>query len=291
MSFYIASLDQITIPELLASVGNTSGKVFMGHPKAKQERQAGTAPDSFIEIVLLTSGHVIRECNFNSIRVNPQDIHLSISGKPAFIKEMSSDAKGWYCRLPSSFLSSVAAHEHLTSEIELISSFLYQYPLRLNNAIFERLLSNLKFIDQLFRQAQPDYFLIYIYLLASIYEIKKMMQESNLDFYPVKAFSITKKYNDLLLEYIETEQQIDFYAEQLQVSPNHLNKSVKAVTDKTAIELLNEVRLLEAQRRLKTTSLSVAEIAFKLGFDDPSYFSRFFKKRTGKTPGEFRESD
>ncbi|MDL2257071.1 helix-turn-helix domain-containing protein [Bacteroidales bacterium OttesenSCG-928-I14] len=242
-----------------------------------------------IEIVLVSSGYAVRECNFNNIRINAQEIHLSIGDSPYCVEEKDTNVEGWYCSFSPLFLRSIAPHEHLISEIELISSFLFQYPLRLSASVFERIKTDMTFIYQLYSKKTPEYFLIYVYLLACIYEIKKVMQESHLDFYPAKAFSITKDYSQLLNRYIEKEYQISFYAKKLNISPNHLNKSIKAVTGKTAISLLNEMRLNEAKQRLKNTDMPVSEIAFQLGFEDPSYFSRFFKKKTGVSPVEFRE--
>jgi AraC-like DNA-binding protein len=88
---------------------------------------------------------------------------------------------------------------------------------------------------------------------------------------------------------LEQEQNLEFYAKTLKITPNHLNKSVKSVTGKTAIGLLNEMRLIEAQLRLKHTDFSISEIAYQVGFEDRSYFSRFFKKATGDSPVEFRK--
>ncbi len=193
--------------------------------------------------------------------------------------------------MDQSFLDQIPAKDDLVNEIELISSFLYQYPLRLDNPVFQRLNSNFNFLNQLYHASKMDYVLMHAYLVACIYEIKRVMKESNLDFYPAKAFSITKKYTDLLDTYIEKEQNIEFYAQQLKITPNHLNKSVKSVTGKTAITLLNEIRLSEIKSRLKNTNLSISEIAYCLGFEDQSYFSRFFKKKTGISPIAFRKSN
>jgi AraC-like DNA-binding protein len=241
---------------------------------------------SRIELLFVTSGYLIRECNFNSIRINRNDFHLSLSVSQSTISEMSPDIEGYYCRFDSSFYP----QEDLGSEIELISSFLYQYPLRLNEKVFLRLSANFDAIACLYNEREVDYSLIQAYLLVCIYEIRKLMRESSLDFYPVKAFSITKQYSDLLSTHIEQEQSIAFYAGELKITPNHLNKSVKSVTGKTAIQLLNETRLAEAYSRLKHTNETVSEIAYRLGFEDQSYFSRFFKKATGMTPAEFRKN-
>jgi len=78
------------------------------------------------------------------------------------------------------------------------------------------------------------------------------------------------------------------YAVQLNITPNHLNAICKKKSGKSAGELIRQRVLLEAKRLLAHTTLSVAEIAYKLNFDDNSYFGRYFKKYTGMTPETFR---
>lgn len=80
------------------------------------------------------------------------------------------------------------------------------------------------------------------------------------------------------------------YAEMLFVSQNHLNNTVKKVLGKTIGDLVHERIVLEAQRLLFHTDKSVKEIAFELNYDDPSYFTRFFRKHVGQAPHEFREA-
>lgn len=75
----------------------------------------------------------------------------------------------------------------------------------------------------------------------------------------------------------------------LGVTPGHLNDTVKARTGSPAGDLLRDRRLLEAKRLLLHSQLGVAEIAYKLGYDDPSYFARSFRRETGASPANFRE--
>ena len=241
------------------------------------------------EIVFVTSGYLILEGNFNSIRVNRQEIHLSISHQTIQIDETSEDLKGWYCRIDIALIQNLFQKEDVKNEIEIISSFLYEYPLRLNPFLFERLSSAFDYQMKLLQEIPVDYPLVYSYLLVCIYEIKKLLKKSVPDFYPVKSFLIVKLYNDLLYRYINKEQNVGFYAKKLNLTTNHLNKSVKTVLGKTAIQLLNERRLLEAKSLLKYTDFSINEISEQLGFEDRSYFSRFFKKRTGIPPIDFRQ--
>jgi YesN/AraC family two-component response regulator len=76
----------------------------------------------------------------------------------------------------------------------------------------------------------------------------------------------------------------------LAITPDHLNKCVKATIGKTSQELLADMIILEAKVLLKQTSLSISEIAFKFSETNPSDFSRFFKNKIGLSPKEFRQS-
>jgi AraC family transcriptional regulator, transcriptional activator of pobA len=89
-------------------------------------------------------------------------------------------------------------------------------------------------------------------------------------------------------EYLQQKQPV-YYAEKLKISERKLNELCKLATGKTVGEYLNDRVVLEAKRLLYNSPLNVKEIAFYLGFNDPSYFNRFFKRNTGATALAFRE--
>ncbi|WP_225803249.1 AraC family transcriptional regulator [Streptomyces sp. NK15101] len=78
-------------------------------------------------------------------------------------------------------------------------------------------------------------------------------------------------------------------AERLGVSSGHLAEAVRAATGRTPAALLREARTLEAQRLIAGTELSIRQVAARVGFADPAYFCRFFRRETGRTPGDFRK--
>ncbi|HEY4415787.1 MAG TPA: AraC family transcriptional regulator [Verrucomicrobiae bacterium] len=78
------------------------------------------------------------------------------------------------------------------------------------------------------------------------------------------------------------------YARELGVTANHLNDVVHAETGRSAGSIVRQRRLLDAQRLLSHSDLSVSEIGYQTGFPDPSYFGRFFRRETGETPAAFR---
>ena len=84
------------------------------------------------------------------------------------------------------------------------------------------------------------------------------------------------------------ERQIGFYASALAMTPDRLNDHVKRATGVTAGHLIRQRVLTEAKRELVFTGRPIHDIAYALGFTDPSHFARFFRKQTGTTPQDFR---
>ena len=78
------------------------------------------------------------------------------------------------------------------------------------------------------------------------------------------------------------------YADHLHVSESSLNRLCRAVAGATAFEIIQDRLELEARRRLTYTTVPIHRLANDLGFVDPSYFSRFFRRRTGSSPRTFR---
>lgn len=94
---------------------------------------------------------------------------------------------------------------------------------------------------------------------------------------------------ELIENHYREHQTCQFYADALCTTPIGLNRACKAVADKSAGDLIQDRLALEAQRMLIYSSAPVSLIAYELGFADPAYFSRFFKRRIGTTPSVFRE--
>jgi AraC-like DNA-binding protein len=94
----------------------------------------------------------------------------------------------------------------------------------------------------------------------------------------------------LLERHVFSHKQVAEYAEMLNLSTYQLNAITKTMLGKTCSELINEYLVLEAKRYLLATSNQVNQIAYSLGYQDVSYFIRFFKKYTGHSPEAFRQN-
>ncbi|HEX8528738.1 MAG TPA: helix-turn-helix domain-containing protein [Cytophagales bacterium] len=89
-------------------------------------------------------------------------------------------------------------------------------------------------------------------------------------------------------QYFKRHREAAFYAQRQAITPKQLNKISQLALGKTVTELVHERLLLEAKRMLHFTDRSAKEIAYELGFADPAYFFRFFKREARHTPEDFR---
>lgn len=99
-----------------------------------------------------------------------------------------------------------------------------------------------------------------------------------------------EEFLELLEKNITDHKQVTFYTDQMNLSAYQLNEITKATLGKTASVQINEQIILEAKRHLIATPNQIKDIAFHLGYEDISYFIRFFKKHTGQSPEAFRKN-
>lgn len=101
--------------------------------------------------------------------------------------------------------------------------------------------------------------------------------------------SLFKKFKQLLNERHQHWHATSQYAEELRVSPDHLNRVIKTLVGRTAKEMIQNRIVLAAKRLLYFTDLSSKEIGYELGFSEPANFSAFFKNCTGASPSQFKK--
>lgn len=100
---------------------------------------------------------------------------------------------------------------------------------------------------------------------------------------------ILMDFNQLLQENFHEQKDVHFYADRLNVSPKQFSEIVKRETGKTAKRHIEDYVMFEAKSLLKQTEMSIKEIVYWLGFEDPSYFNRIFKSKENCTPAQYRQ--
>ncbi|OKS89150.1 helix-turn-helix domain-containing protein [Mucilaginibacter polytrichastri] len=120
--------------------------------------------------------------------------------------------------------------------------------------------------------------------LSRLYQEQLKEQEAGPDRVLLKKFlaKVDETYTEL--------HEVAAYADMLNISAGHLSELVKAQSGKPAIAHIHERLILEAKRLLFHTDYAIKEIAFQLGFEDASYFNRFFKRLTAYTPAYYRSN-
>ncbi len=103
-----------------------------------------------------------------------------------------------------------------------------------------------------------------------------------------KYGQLAKKFTQLLYEHYRKEKNVKFYADSLSITAKHLSDVVKVVTGTSAKQAIDQLVIFESKSMLKQTEMDIKEIVYWLGYDDPSHFSRIFRKNTGLSPSEYR---
>lgn len=101
-----------------------------------------------------------------------------------------------------------------------------------------------------------------------------------------KLFLRFRKMVEQEYQHLHTVQD---YADRLNVAVRTLNRSVNQCSGKSPLVFINDRIILEAKRLVRYSNLMMKEIAFELGYEDPSYFVKFFKRQTGYLPSDFRD--
>jgi len=90
--------------------------------------------------------------------------------------------------------------------------------------------------------------------------------------------------------YYKTERSVSFYASRLCITPKYLSSITKEMINKNPIELITQCVLVESKTMLKSTSLSIQQISDALNFPNQSFFGKYFKRYSGMSPQQYRQS-
>ncbi|MBK1895205.1 helix-turn-helix domain-containing protein [Chryseobacterium paridis] len=237
------------------------------------------------DFVFVKKGEVVKTVCSDSYSIPESTLMMLPAYKIRTMEVFSEDVEGYYCHFPDELLSRDNGFKNL-QEILNYLDLKNDHRIAVTDKTKENLLFILKRMKESYMQNDTD--LISSYLQTFLAEVKSIIQDLPpiiLTTNETTAFHFRKA----ITQYVNSIHSIQEYADMLHVSPNHLNKSVKMATGKTASSIINETLTMEARSLLSNTQLSIADIAFSLGIEDPSYFTRFFKKHSGVSPNQYRK--
>lgn len=127
-------------------------------------------------------------------------------------------------------------------------------------------------------------------IASFFYECGTKCYHPILDSTQKSAHRITEKFISLVQQNFKKERFLEFYADKLDVSSKHLSRTVKENTGFSAVEWIDRFVILEAKVLLKASNLTIQQISDELNFGSQSFFGKYFKKHTGFSPKEFRNT-
>lgn len=245
--------------------------------------------------VVVGTGNMTICYSDQTIQVNGTFLFFGNPHIPYSVEHHSAEQKGYACLFTEAFINSR----------ERTSSLLNASIFRFNGIPVIKLTKpQAAFITNLFKRMLDTY--------DSEYDQKDEMLRSSIDLIihealqiqpqlAPKPMSAATRMTHLFMELLEKQFPINTtadqlllrtaqdYADSLAVHVNYLNRSIKEITGKPISTHIAERITAEAKALLQHTSWSVAEIAYALGFEYPTYFNNYFKRITGTTPNSFRK--
>ena len=106
-----------------------------------------------------------------------------------------------------------------------------------------------------------------------------------------RSQEIVKELIRIVVENYKSERNISFYADKMHLSPQHLSTTIKKTTGRTLTDIISAFVIKDAQAKLKSTELTIQEIAYSLNFPDISFFGKYFKRYTGMSPKQYRNME
>ena len=237
---------------------------------------------NFNEVLLFYKGGGTHDIDFTTSEIKSHSIHFVASDNVHLVL-LAKDASG--CNL-------LFDNDYIVKELISQLPFSKTNPtLNLNDTDFKLIIELVECIKREYNNKQEGYQnIIQAYMQAFMLHLMRVYHNQ----YPELVEKSTKpelinRFMELLKQYYINHFTVEQYADKLNISAKHLIDICKTHTGKSPLQHIKEYTIAEAKKILFHTQLSVKEIAYQLGFDDPANFSRYFKSVTTYTPVEYRE--
>lgn len=239
----------------------------------------------FFNLFVITEGYGTHQVDLNEYKLKKGSVLKIAKGQiHAFTEKLHYDG---YCIV---FTEDFLLKYFSTSSIYAISHF-YNY--HLSFPVVKDVSFNDLFITQITKEFKEENSYLKLDIIAKILELFLLRLERDVHAFNLikenkKQYLLFSDFRELVNKDYSKTRNVKDYAEMLSISSKHLNYIVKNFTSNTAKSFIDEYVLLEIKRTLLISSLPLKEVAFKMGFDEFTNFTKFFKKHTGITPKEYR---
>lgn len=237
----------------------------------------------FFYVLALKNGAGTHAIDFTSYKITDNTVFIIRPGQVHQLT-LKAGSTGYLMAFNADFYY---GHDPVSNEVLRKASNVNLY--QLDSTGIKKILSVLKYISEEYANQQEGYQEV---IKANLGILFIELVRQNTRIVPGDPGSHVRQrlqdFTALLEKYIYTHKQVSQYADMLNLSSYQLNAVTKETLGKTGSEVINEYIILESKRYLLATTNQVNQIAYQLGYEDVSYFIRFFKKHTGYSPEAFR---
>jgi len=207
--------------------------------------------------------------------------------------EFTDEPQGWVVTFTEEFLIANSIPDKLINDIYLFNDYGQSPPLPINETdlpVYRNLLIQMEHFSQSLQTYTQEAVgsLVKVFLIQSNNHCS--LRKSNNPQLVETSNHILRTFKQQLNHKYAVAHMVSDYADDLSVTSDYLNKTVKNLTGKSAKDHIQSKLITEAKRSLLFSNISNKELAYELGFDEAAHFNNFFKKITGQTPSEFRVS-
>ena len=239
--------------------------------------------------VLCLSGEVNALVNLNEIQVHPNDVITLMPGSIFQINEIQGDLKIYFLGFSSEFIER-SRHSHSLLDAIFLTLGRPAIPLKPQGAvIMEKYLQMLiamyeGFNEKIRHEIAPN-------LYADIHTgISILYQTRQYDKITLsKSEQLCRSFMQLVTQHYNQTRNVNWYAQQLNITHAHLCSVVKQITCKTCADVIASMVIMDAKSQLKSTKLTIQAIADSLNFANISFFGKYFKRHVGISPMEYRK--
>ena len=246
----------------------------------------------FFTILIIKAGKGIHKIDFNSYPLAKNEIHFINPGQVhQLIEEEASE--GFAILFSNQFLIENSIPHSFVESLNLFHDYGESPPLPLDKGQFSKIDSHCENMFDLMNQNsilkdQAIGAYLKLLLIECNHACKQNPIENNEQ---TSSNHLIGKFKKLVDLHFGQEHGTSFYAEQLNISSDHLNRIIKSSIGKTAKEYIQSRIIIGAKRLIYFTPLSTKEIGFQLGFNEPANFSAFFKNCTGLSISNFKKKE
>lgn len=262
--------------------------ISFDEPVANDDASLGISPDQ-LTVILCTQGRKSIQINFSDYSLTPGSLTFLYPNSMWRPLKTSDDFKAFYFSIKGTSAKEWNAFIDLDTVFS-ISSYIAKHPYTLLSPDETRVIEQYLTLLKNRHEAQANATIIRFILSAFTLELNKIftLREKSNRSKISRQEDILWRFLTLLKQYHKEERSVNFYADKMCISPKHLSAVIKQMSHKTAHELIANFVTMTAKRLLKTTTLSIQEIADELNFANQSFFGKFFKQNTGQSPSEYR---